>query len=65
MAEHVVKMPDIGEGIAEVELVAWHVAVGDRVGEDQPLSPPCARCCAADRDALGRSGFSRGLYCLS
>ena len=38
MAEHVVKMPDIGEGIAEVELVAWHVAVGDRVAEDQPLA---------------------------
>lgn len=38
MSEHVIKMPDLGEGIAEVELVAWHVAVGDAVREDQPLA---------------------------
>lgn len=31
------KLPDIGEGTAEAECVAWHVAVGDRVEEDQPL----------------------------
>jgi 2-oxoisovalerate dehydrogenase E2 component (dihydrolipoyl transacylase) len=34
----VIKVPDVGEGIAEVELVAWHVAVGDVVAEDQPLA---------------------------
>jgi 2-oxoisovalerate dehydrogenase E2 component (dihydrolipoyl transacylase) len=38
MSVHVIKMPDIGEGIAEVELVAWHVQPGDRVVEDQPLA---------------------------
>jgi 2-oxoisovalerate dehydrogenase E2 component (dihydrolipoyl transacylase) len=38
MGVHVIKMPDIGEGIAEVELVAWHVQPGDSVVEDQVLA---------------------------
>ncbi len=38
MGIHVIKMPDIGEGIAEVELVGWHVQPGDTVAEDQPLA---------------------------
>ncbi len=38
MSTHVIRMPDLGEGIAEVELVAWHVKPGDRVAEDQPLA---------------------------
>jgi 2-oxoisovalerate dehydrogenase E2 component (dihydrolipoyl transacylase) len=34
----VIKVPDIGEGIAQVELVAWHVKPGDAVAEDQALA---------------------------
>ncbi|WP_426042206.1 2-oxo acid dehydrogenase subunit E2 [Brevundimonas sp. TWP2-3-4b1] len=35
---YVFKLPDVGEGTAEAELVAWHVAVGDTVAEDQILA---------------------------
>ncbi|MGO4390684.1 dihydrolipoamide acetyltransferase family protein [Variovorax sp. M-6] len=35
---HVIKVPDVGEGTAEVELVAWHVRPGDAVVEDQGLA---------------------------
>jgi len=38
MGIHVIKMPDLGEGIAEVEVVAWHVQPGDTVREDQVLA---------------------------
>ncbi len=38
MASYIIKMPDIGEGIAQVELVAWHVQPGDTVTEDQILA---------------------------
>lgn len=34
MSRHVVRLPDVGEGIAEAELVAWHVSVGDAVTTD-------------------------------
>lgn len=38
MAEHVIKMPDVGEGVAEAELVEWNVKVGDLVREDTVLA---------------------------
>jgi 2-oxoisovalerate dehydrogenase E2 component (dihydrolipoyl transacylase) len=38
MGIHVIKMPDLGEGIAEVEVVAWRVQPGDTVVEDQVLA---------------------------
>lgn len=37
MGRYVFTLPDVGEGIAEVELVTWHVAVGATVTEDAPL----------------------------
>ena len=37
MARFTFRLPDVGEGTAEAEIVAWHVALGDAVEEDQPL----------------------------
>ncbi len=37
MGRFVFKLPDVGEGTAEAEIVAWHVKVGDVIGEDAPL----------------------------
>jgi 2-oxoisovalerate dehydrogenase E2 component (dihydrolipoyl transacylase) len=37
MGNYVFKLPDVGEGIAQAEIVAWHVELGQLVREDQPL----------------------------
>ena len=37
MSRFIFKLPDIGEGTAEAEIVKWHAAVGDEVHEEQPL----------------------------
>ena len=38
MGEYVITMPDVGEGVAEAEIVEWHVKPGDLVREDDVLT---------------------------
>ena len=38
MARKAFKLPDIGEGVVEGEIVTWHVEVGSPVSEDDALS---------------------------
>ena len=38
MGTYIFKMPDIGEGVVEAEITAWHVAVGDTVSEEDPIA---------------------------
>jgi len=37
MSQYVFKLPDLGEGTVEAEIVAWHVKAGDAVVEDQKI----------------------------
>jgi 2-oxoisovalerate dehydrogenase E2 component (dihydrolipoyl transacylase) len=37
MARYHFRLPDVGEGVAEAEVVVWHVKVGDAIKEDQSL----------------------------
>jgi 2-oxoisovalerate dehydrogenase E2 component (dihydrolipoyl transacylase) len=38
MAIHAIRLPDVGEGVAEAELVEWHVKIGELVREDDTLA---------------------------
>ncbi|HEY5877159.1 MAG TPA: biotin/lipoyl-containing protein, partial [Ilumatobacteraceae bacterium] len=38
MSEYRVRLPDVGEGIAEAEIVEWHVSVGDTISEDDVIA---------------------------
>lgn len=38
MGIHLYKLPDIGEGVVEAEITAWHVQVGDAVSEEDPIA---------------------------
>src|ERR671911_1414370 len=38
MGTRIIKMPDVGEGVAEAEIVEWHIEVGQSVLEDQILA---------------------------
>ena len=37
MGDYVFKLPDIGEGVVEGEIVSWHVKIGDSIVEDAPI----------------------------
>ena len=37
MSRHEFRLPDLGEGTIDAEIVAWHVELGDRVEMDQPV----------------------------
>ena len=38
MSEYVIRLPDVGEGVAEAEIIEWHVNVGDTISEDDVLA---------------------------
>ena len=50
-------LPDIGEGIAEAEIVAWHVKVGDKISEDQPLADMMTDKATAEMESPARQAM--------
>ena len=54
MARYEFKLPDIGEGIAEAEIVAWHVKVGDTIGEDQQIADMMTDKATVEMESPGR-----------
>ena len=51
MGEFIIKMPDVGEGVAEAELVEWHVKTGDPVREDMVIAAVMNRVALTFEDA--------------
>ena len=58
MAEHVVKLPDVGEGVAQAELVEWHVKPGDLVREDAVLAAVMTDKATVEIPSRSRGRFS-------
>ena len=59
MAKYEFKLPDIGEGIAEAEIVAWHVKVGDTIGEDQQIADMMTDKATVEMESPGRGQGGR------
>ena len=69
MGKYIFKLPDVGEGTAEAEIVKWHVAVGDMIKEDAllvdvmtdkatvELTSPCTGKVLELRGELGEMGI--------
>jgi 2-oxoisovalerate dehydrogenase E2 component (dihydrolipoyl transacylase) len=63
VGKFVFKLPDVGEGTAEAEIVAWHVKPGDTVKEDQPLVDVMTDKATVELTSPTR--FGPGKYCHS
>ena len=69
MSQFVFKLPDLGEGTVEAEIVAWRVKPGDMVAEDDVIVEVMTEKAAVELPApvSGTSGVddrgSRGIWC--